>query len=239
MGTNNEVRLPQYGSLVSRNHCIISSTLKAATIWDLNGNQRVVTVKNYTLNGDTVSDIKLMLWPLDKAHQEGKEEETAEAETSNITIPEMLESLGNGENIIANGVIYNFQRKVFYPSGNTWICALTVKNSSQQELELRRDTVDQDTFVRAARLGDIISTTNSPITKKTFKSIQANSYSITIESGGNTYNSSKNIDFNHVFMCSETQNIIIANNKSHIINRKLCDEVPSNNTLVNAYILAS
>ena len=238
MGTNNETRIPQHGSYVDRDHCIISST-RATTIWELNRNQRVVTGKIYSLNGDVVSNIQLTTWPLDKAHQEDNKEETEEAETSNISIREMLESLGSGEAIRKNGVTYNFQRKIFSPSGNTWVCALMVKDPNQQELELRRDTVDQDTFVRAARLGDIISTTNSPITKKTFKSTQANSYSITIESAGKTYNSSKNIDFNHVFMCSEAQNIITASNKSHIINRKLCDEAPSNPTLVNAYILAS
>jgi hypothetical protein len=239
MDSITQTRVPRHGSLVRSNHCIISSTLKRSTIWTRYSNQRVVVVKNYILTANTVTNIKLMLLPLSNAEPEEKGDETKKYEPNSFSIQEMLESLASSENIITNGTTFNLQRKVFHPKGNNWDCALIVKGPDGKELELRRDTIDQDTFVRAARLDDIIAPANTPITKKTFKSTQENSYSIIIESAGKLYNSRKHIDFNHIFFCSEPGNTIDINNVSSTIVSKLCDEVPSDDTLANAYLIVS
>lgn len=244
-GMNTQLLIPRGGSLINKGHCIQAATTStgnvARTVFALHDKWRGVISKIYHLGENEVTHINIMLMPMNKDQtyietesKEGIEEVTA----LNTSIGEMLETIAKDAEVKRNGVLYRLQRKVFYKNGNNWTCEL-IARIEQDEVILRRDNISHDQFIFAARTGDIIAHSNSRIDKKTFKLIRDNTYSVTLEAAGETYNSSRNIDFNHVFFVAAHGDQITTTSATHVIDYKFCDEKPSNSEAFDIYLAVS
>lgn len=228
---------PENASLVSTTHGMLASTVDRDVLatewrktWEHPG-RWMVTGKTFTLIGNTATNIQLVTWIiLDNLNEQKDHPEKTESETASLNLPinEMLISLARNEVIATNGNRYSLLRKEFHKSGDSWQCVLRVKDSNNNETELRRDTIDNETFIHAARAGDIIADTQSNMSNKTFKEVGTNQYQVSIEANGIKYSSSRIFDFNQLFLTATHRDKIITGNQTLVIVCKLCDAVRSN-----------
>lgn len=241
----NQLKIPSGGSLVSRSHCIEASILGSqstpGSIFKLHEKQRRVIGKLYFLDGDIVSRINIMLLPItqDGVHTELA---TASDQTDTLTIipspnsvHEMLESIGRNDEIKSNNVVYILVRKNFIPNNSNWTCELIARiYGDDHDFVFRRDVLSHEQFVRAARPGDMVS--GKLIHARSHTQISTAAYSTKIITSEKIYESSRNIDFNHIFFIAAQTDHITIGTKEYSISHKLCDEKPSNSELFDAYL---
>lgn len=245
-------RLPANGLTVSHDHCVMGSSPivdgVVNTLWEKkweNPANRAVTTKNYLLSGNTVTDVRLVLFPVNR---EGITDQTAETEIQNTTsasIEEMLISIAKGQNVIVNGKTHTVKNKVFSKNGNNWNCALWVKDSQGTDFALRTDVIDQNTMIHAAKLSDLIYSAEGKaqvMRIKTFKEVRPNEYevsAVTTTGGSSTYITTRNIDWNAVFLTAQRGDNILISNRTYTVSHKICDVTRSNEIYVTPYLEAN
>lgn len=245
------IRIPQYGQIVSSIFCAMSSNPEknnapTLTVWErswASPAKLAVTGKTYLFNGTNITGINLAARPITKSDDTQAEQIEFKTGTTILTVTEMLISIDTYDKILANNRTYTCYGKDFYRNGDGWFCNLIGVNDQQSDIVIviRRDSIDHNTMIHAARAHDRIMTSDNNrqlIKKKTFK--ESNDFQVTIETignGENTYTTTKNIDFNNVFLTSSRGNIIEINNTKHVVESKLCVVTRSNEDYVTPYIL--
>ncbi|CAI8912903.1 putative DUF1983 domain-containing protein [Pseudomonas sp. IT-P12] len=229
-------RLPANALPVSHDHCVMGSAPEldgvVHTLWEKNWEvpaNRPVTTKYYTLSGNTVTEVKLILSP---------ERELITKEV--FSIQDMLISIAHGQHVIADGTTHFVRNKIFKKEGDKWSCALRVKG--WPDFDLITEIVDQDTMIHTSRYHDVHwgeDDEGSLFINKKFKEVGPNKYEVSVSTtagGTTTYTTTRDIDWNTVFLTAQHGDSILVDKRIWTVSHKICNVTRSNEIYVTPYL---